>query len=295
MMPLADPVRPVYATGHVLSNDGTTLGYRYLGKGPGIVILHGGMQASQHFMKLATALSDDFSVYVPDRRGRGLSGPHGSNYSMAKECQDVRALLDKTGARLVFGLSSGALISMQVALTEPAVRKVALYEPPLPISGSSPSSKEWLPRFDREIAEGKLVAALVTGLRGIKISPLLSALPRFVSVPLLTLGLRSEGKVDGHDVTVKTLVPTLRFDVQLVAEMEETMPTFRDMTAEVLLLGGTKSPAYLQQILDTLSATIPHSKRIQFSGLDHSGPDDSGKPDLVAKELRHFFGESRRE
>jgi hypothetical protein len=63
---------------------------------------------------------------------------------------------------------------MQLALTEPAVRRVALYEPPLPISGSSPSSKEWLPRFDREIAEGKLVAALVTGLRGIKISPLFS-------------------------------------------------------------------------------------------------------------------------
>jgi pimeloyl-ACP methyl ester carboxylesterase len=247
-------------------------------------------------MKLATALSDKFSVYVPDRRGRGLSGPHGSNYSMAKECQDVRALLEKTGARFVFGLSSGALISMQVALTEPAVRRVALYEPPLPISGSSPSSKNWLPCFDREIAEGKLAAALVTGLRGIEISPLLSALPRFVSVPLVSLGLRSAGKVDGHDVAVKTLVPTLRFDVQLAAEMEGTMPTFRDMTAEVLLLGGTKSPAYLRQILDTLNATIPHSKCILFPGLDHFGPDNSGKPDLVAKELRRFFlGESRRE
>jgi hypothetical protein len=101
--------------------------------------------------------------------------------------------------------------------------------------------------------------------------------------------------MDGHDVPMKSLVSTLRFDVQLTAEMEDTMPTFRDMTAEVLLLGGTKSPAYLRQILDTLSATMPHSKRILFSELDHSGPDNSGRPDLVAKELRHFFGESRSE
>jgi hypothetical protein len=114
-------------------------------------------------------------------------------------------------------------------------------------------------------------------------------------VPLLTLWLRSEGTVDGHDVTMKTLVPTLRFDVQLTAEMEDTMPTFRHMTAEVLLLGGTKSPVYLREMVDTLSATIPHAKRILFSGLDHSGPDNSGRPDLVAKELRHFFGDSNSE
>lgn len=289
-MPHTDPVQSVYATGRVVSSDGTTLGYRYLGKGPALVIIHGGMQASQHFMKLAVLLSGEFTVYIPDRRGRGLSGPHGSRYSMANECEDIRALVDKTGARFVFGLSSGALISMQVALIEPTVQKVALYEPPLPIPGSPSSSKEWLLRYDREIAQGKIVSALVTGLRGIKVSPLVGGLPRFISVPLLTLALRRLGKVSGHDVTMKALVPTLLFDVQLVTEMEEALPNFRGLTAEVLLLGGSKSPAYLTQILEILSTTLPDSKRIEFPGLDHSGPDNSGKPDLVAKELLIFFG-----
>jgi pimeloyl-ACP methyl ester carboxylesterase len=290
-MPYTDRVRSVYATGQVISADGTMLGYRYLGEGPGLIIVHGGMQASQHFMKLATILSDEFTVYVPDRRGRGLSGPHGSGYSMAKECEDVRALLDKTGARFVFGLSSGALISLQVALNELTVQRVALYEPPLPIPGTPPSSNDWLPRYNREIAQGRLVAALVTGFKGIKVSPMISRLPRFVSVPLLSLVLSRLDRVSGHDVAMKTLVPTLRFDVGLVEEIEETLPKFRDVTANVLLLGGAKSPVYLTHILDALCTTLPNFRRVQFSGLDHSGPDDSGSPDLVAKELRQFFAD----
>jgi len=31
--------------------------------------------APQNFMKLGQALASEFTVYIPDRRGRGLSGP----------------------------------------------------------------------------------------------------------------------------------------------------------------------------------------------------------------------------
>ncbi|HVB71957.1 MAG TPA: alpha/beta hydrolase [Ktedonobacteraceae bacterium] len=78
----------LYTTGSVTSA-GTTIGYPQIGSGPGLLFLHGGLQASQHYMRLATALSDAFTVYVPDRRGRGLSGPPGDQYSMAKGCKDV--------------------------------------------------------------------------------------------------------------------------------------------------------------------------------------------------------------
>src|SRR5438067_5501090 len=79
--------RTPYTTDSVTS-DGATIGYRQIGSGPGLILLHGGMQASQHYMRLAAALADAFTVYVPDRRGRGLSGPHGDQYSIAKECED---------------------------------------------------------------------------------------------------------------------------------------------------------------------------------------------------------------
>src|SRR5262245_47633803 len=106
-----------YTTGFVTSQDGTSIGYRQMGQGDGVILVHGGMQASQSFMQLANQLSDEFTVYVLDRRGRGLSGPYGSSYSVQRDVEDMDALLSKTGAHKVFGLSSGAIISLKSALT----------------------------------------------------------------------------------------------------------------------------------------------------------------------------------
>jgi len=44
-----------YRTGSVSSADGTVIGYRQLGSGPAVLLVHGGMQAAQHLMKLADA------------------------------------------------------------------------------------------------------------------------------------------------------------------------------------------------------------------------------------------------
>ncbi|MGB9370930.1 MAG: alpha/beta hydrolase, partial [Halobacteriota archaeon] len=80
-----NPPEKTYTTVSVTSNDGTVIGYRQMGSGPGIILVHGAVMSSQLFMKLGTALSDTFTVYIPDRRGRGLSGPFGDNYGIQKE------------------------------------------------------------------------------------------------------------------------------------------------------------------------------------------------------------------
>lgn len=187
MIGMIDP--PTYTTGAVTSHDGTTIGYRRLGHGPGIIAVHGGMQAAQNLMKLAAALADAFTVYVPDRRGRGLSGPPGDHYALGAECDDLDALLEATGTHNVFGLSSGALIALQAALTLPAIHKVALYEPPLSIDHSTPT--DWVTRYDREVAHGKLGSAVVTALRGTQTAPpVLRFVPRILLASLLNLATR---------------------------------------------------------------------------------------------------------
>lgn len=277
-----------YRRGSVSSADGTIIGYRQLGSGPAVLVLHGGMQTSQHMLKLASTLSAAFTVYLPDRRGRGLSGGHGDDVGVMREVEDLQALVTASGASRAFGLSSGALVVLRTALVSPTLERVALYEPPLSVDGSAPT--DWGPRFDREIAAGKPASALVTALKGTRTEPVLGRLPRLVLVPLLAISARLQGDVAEDDVPIAALIPTQRFDLQVVREMAETAKDYAALDAQVLLLGGTKSPAYLRVALDELSAVLPHARRITFSGLGHSGAEDGAGPQRVGEALCDFFG-----
>ena len=112
-------------TGKINSTDGTIIGYRQMGSGPGLMILHGGLRALQHYLRLAKALSDEYTVTILDRRGRGLSGDFGDNYNIKVECEDLKNLLNKTEAHFVFGHSSGGLIALETALKQ-SITKLAV-------------------------------------------------------------------------------------------------------------------------------------------------------------------------
>ena len=324
------PAPAAYTVGTVISRDGTTIGYRQFGHGPGIVLVHGSMQAAQNFGKLASALADAFTVYVPDRRGRGLSGPPGERYCLTTECEDLDALLAATNTHNVFGLSSGALIALEAARTLPAIHRVALYEPPLSVDHSTPT--DWVARYDREIAEGKLGSAVVTALQTTQSAPpILRFVPRVLLDAVLNRATRV-GREDGNgredcpppvglrarqaamrallwplrraarrnersddgvggpaDVPLRTLVPTMHYDAQLVIESEGTLQQYAGVPAEVLLLGGSQSPRYLRQSLNALSGVLPHVRSVELAGVGHLAADNSEKPELVARELRGFF------
>jgi pimeloyl-ACP methyl ester carboxylesterase len=63
------------------------------------------------------------------------------------------------------------------------------------------------------------------------------------------------------------------------------------LKADVLLLGGTKSQAFLKAAMDALASRLPQAKRVQLAGVGHMAADDTGKPERVAVELRKFFSE----
>jgi pimeloyl-ACP methyl ester carboxylesterase len=278
--------------GFVISKDGTTIGYRQLGRGPSVVVLHGAMESAQSHRQLAEALASDFTVYLPDRRGRGLSGPYRIDHDVEHDVEDMDALLAKTGAQYVFGVSSGAIISLQAALTLPAIQKAAIFEPPLMTDGSATTA--WLARFDQEMAPGKIAAAMITGMKGAEMGPpMLNLMPRWLLERLTTMMLASEEKkASGDQVTMRMLAPTLHYDFQLVIETQGSPERFRSMRPEVLLLGGSKSPAYLKSALDGLEKVLPHVTRVEFPGLGHEASgnrDRRGQPERVAQELRRFF------
>ena len=284
-----------FSTGSVRSKDGTIVQYRQIGCGPAIVVLHGAMEHAGSHMQLAEALAGEYTVYLPDRRGHNLPGQFRPDYSMQQEVDDLSALLDKVEGHLVFGVSAGGLIALQAALTLPAIHRIALYEPALIVNGLA--STAFLARYDREIARGQVAAALVSGMQGAQLGPaFFSAIPRPLLELMTGLAVSAEDKkAQPGDVTMRMLAPTLHYDFLLVREMAEQAERFGSVRQDVLLLGGSDSPAWLKAALDALEKVLPHAQRVEFPGLNHGGSSDpgstnrSGNPALVAQETGRFF------
>jgi pimeloyl-ACP methyl ester carboxylesterase len=278
-----------YKIDYVTSTDGTKIGYRQLGSGEGLILVHGGLQASQNFMELAKELSNEFTVYIPDRRGRGLSGAYSNKHILKAESEDIQAIINKTKTQNIFGLSSGAIIALQTAIIGPALKKVVLYEPPIPVNGKKPFA--FFDEYENALSKGNLGKAFIKIIKATDGSSLFGILPGFITIPLMNYAIKADakkGKAD-YEVSLKDLIPTYHYDAKIVFESEGIIEKCKDIKADILLLGGQKSWSYLKIVLDTLSAAFPQAKRIELSGVGHIAADNSEKPKVVANELRNFF------
>jgi pimeloyl-ACP methyl ester carboxylesterase len=269
--------------------DGRTgaIAWREVGDGPPVLVVHGSMQSGMSQRDLALALADRFRVVLPDRRGRGASGPLEPDWTPAADVADVRALLDATGATRAIGISSGALLLLEVALTTELERLVA-FEPPLMLDPAAPT--DWVEQVEAELARGDVPAALVTGMRAAEMGPgFIRRLPR----PVLERMTRKMMGRNTRDVPgFGELAATLPYDGRIVVAAIGTLDRFRAVTAPTLLVGGEHSPRYLREALAALERTLPDAKRVTVPGVDHGATENAdrrGKPDRVAAELLTFL------
>jgi len=95
--------------------------YRLLGAGTPVVLLHGWPQTSHEWRHVATALSGDHLVIVPDLRGLGDSTRPATGYDKQTLAEDVWALLDGLGIEnaAIVGHDLGAAVGYRVACTRP--------------------------------------------------------------------------------------------------------------------------------------------------------------------------------
>ena len=290
----AIPDVPVDVTGFVTSRDGTQIGYTRLGSGPGVVILHGSMESGHSHRRLAEGLADLFTVYLPDRRGHGRSGPAGDDHGIDREVEDLDAVMGMAESTRVFGVSSSGLIALEAARRLPRVERVAVYEP---FVTQDTSTTAWLERYDAEMADGNVAAALVTSMFGLGLAPsFLKLFPRRLLVSATNRAMRTEDhQAQPHQDTMRKLAPTLHLEGRVLPAGLRRTESFADITATVLLMGGTKGLRYLRPERDVLQRVIADCERVEFQGLDHGGSSDlsrtnpHGKPEVVAREVRRFF------
>ncbi|MFL5765210.1 MAG: alpha/beta fold hydrolase [Bacteroidia bacterium] len=266
----------------VISKDGTKIGYRKIGNGKGLIIAHGGGRISQNYEQLAHALADRFTVYIPDRRGRGLSGEEGPGYDLAKAAEDLEAVINATNTSFIFGHSAGGLVALETMLLYP-LEKSALYDVPFSFNHSVPT--EWFPDFEKALEEKKLKRATAILLKGLQVVEGMNKMPTWsilLLVNILSLFQRGDTKTK-----MLTLVPTVRADIRMVMEADSKYGRYSSINIPVALMLGSKSPTYFHEGARSMIPLLKRSVTKIFEKLDHSAPEEESE--AIANYLKEFY------
>src|ERR1051325_7300278 len=131
-------------TGYV-STEGDELYYEVRGQGPPLLMIPGGGGDGRIYSIVADILSDKYMVITYDRRGNAHSTCNDpQNFEVSQQSRDAAAVLNAVGetSAFVFGSSSGAVIALDMAKSQPqAIKAVVAHEPP--VTRVHPDAKKW--------------------------------------------------------------------------------------------------------------------------------------------------------
>ena len=256
--------------GHVISRDGTRIGFRRSGEGPPLVLLHGATGAHWSFRYILPSLADRFTLYAVDRRGRGESGDAAA-YAIEREVEDVTAIVESLDEPAnVFGHSYGATVALGAALVTPGIRKLVLYEGS---PGISVVPDEHLDRMEELVERGEPGEALVYALGLFGLTP--EEVEQLREAPTWPVRVSAAHTVP-REVRAEQ---DYRLDPQGLA----------GVTAPALLLLGGESPDWAREGTEQISDALPDARIAVLPGEGHAAIMTA--PELVAGEVRRFLAE----
>jgi pimeloyl-ACP methyl ester carboxylesterase len=119
-----------------VATEGDSLYYEVRGQGQTLLMIPPAGGDGWQYSFVADILADEYKVITYDRRANGRSTMNApQNFEISQQSRDALAVLHATGetSAFVFGNSSGAVIALDMAKTQPqAVRAVLAHEAPLP-------------------------------------------------------------------------------------------------------------------------------------------------------------------
>jgi pimeloyl-ACP methyl ester carboxylesterase len=258
----------------VRSQDGTPIAFDRAGAGPPLILVDGALcyRGLGRSGELATLLARRFTVFTYDRRGRGDSGDT-LPYAVDREVEDIAALVAVAGGTAcVWGMSSGAVLALEAATRVRGITRLALYEAPLIVDGSRPTTEEQWRRID---------AAIAAGRRGDAVRAFLAAVdvPRVVVAMLRLTPAWSKLKAIAH---------TLRYDGVIVRDYQRGRPLpasrWSAVSVPTLVMDGGNSPAWMRHANSSLAHVLPNADYRTLAGQTHVL-----KPEAHAPALLEFF------
>jgi len=272
--------RTVKSTGEnrtTTSRDGTTIGFTKRGSGPPLIIVDGAFCYRENgpATELASMLSQHFTVFTYDRRGRGESGDT-APYAVEREIDDLRAVAGEAGtAPFVVGISSGGALILQAVASGVGVKKIALYEPPYQADGNGPRSFE--------DAKNRLQSLVTAGDRAGAVRFFMTDVygaPRaFVfAMPFLMPSAWKRNKLVVH---------TAPYDLTILGDRSVLNERSSSIRVPALVIGGEKSPKELRDAVSAVANALPNGHSRFLSGQDHNVSSGALGPVLF-----EYFGTS---
>lgn len=133
------------------------------GDGPPVVLLHGFSDDGLCWTALAAALAPDYDVIMPDARGHGRSAAPEHGYGAREHAADLVALAAALGLDrpVVIGHSMGAIATLALAGSAPAVPRAVVVEDPPPwwvatsakqaqLRAARAASEQWVDDLQRQ-------------------------------------------------------------------------------------------------------------------------------------------------
>jgi pimeloyl-ACP methyl ester carboxylesterase len=246
----------------VTSKDGTKIAFDKVGSGPAVILVNGAMSYRAFdptLAQLAELLSERFTAYNYDRRGRGESGDT-KPFIKQREIEDLQALIEDAGGRaILFGISSGGGIALETTAVMPGVTKVAVYEVPFIVDDSREPLEDYAGHTTKLVKEGKLDELVEFFMTKVALVP-----AEFVG-----------GMKQNQDMwdSMKSIAPTIPYDAAFVGEFMQGKPLSADYWAKVkvpvLVAEGGASPAWFHNTADALAKALPHASRQTLEGQTH--------------------------
>jgi len=259
------------------SADGTVIAYDRAGEGPPLIVAVGAFCDRRSFVPPA-GLTERFTVYTYDRRGRGDSGDT-QPYSVDLELADLGAVVAAassaaassaaaSSAVYAFGHSSGGALVLRAAAHGVPLTAVASYEAPFVVPGTREVAKDPADRIREMVAAGHRGDAVRYWMTSVVAAP-----PQVLTM------------MEGSPAwpALEALAHTLPYDIALTGD-QGVPASLAAIAMPVLVLGGGTSPDWFHRTVTETAAVIPGARLVMMEGYDHGVP-----PEVIAPVLTEFF------
>ncbi|GAA3552600.1 alpha/beta hydrolase [Kribbella ginsengisoli] len=249
------------------SADGTTIAYDRSGSGTPVILVNGALSTRSGAHPLAEALASNFTVITYDRRGRGDSSDT-SPYAVAREIQDLGALIDAVdGSAAVYGHSSGAALVAMAASSLPITR-VVLHEPPY-----GPDDEESQQQSDE--AGAAVLQLLAEGRRT-------DAVATFLTMA----GMPSEDATEyAKTPGMAEVAHTLAYDFAVMDHPAKggivPVSLLGTIHQPTLVVAGSASPPFMTEAARSVAKTLPNGRLVELDGQHHVVPAEVLAPVLT--------------